>query len=103
MASAVGTWKIIISTPIGRQHVRLQLVERGGRLEGTATQGAETVPLVNASWNGTRLTWSQSVTKPLKLDVKFDVNVADDQMVGTAKAGVFPASKVEGAREPSEA
>jgi hypothetical protein len=93
---------VTISTPIGKQHVTIRIFEREGRFEGTATQGAETVPIIDATWEGSRLTWSQLVTRPLKLNIKFDVSVMGDKMTGTAKAGVFPASKVEGTRETSD-
>jgi hypothetical protein len=102
MPSPLGTWAVVISTPIGKQHVTLRIDERDGRLEGTATQGAETVSLVGARLDGARLTWSQSVTRPMKLAIKFDVNIAGDRMLGTAKAGILPTSKLEGARGPGQ-
>jgi hypothetical protein len=99
MQSPVGTWAVVIATPIGKQHVTLRISEREGRLEGTATQGAETVPLINAEREGARLTWTQSVTKPMKLVIKFDVTFDETRMTGTAKAGILPTSKLEGVRE----
>jgi hypothetical protein len=100
MTTPTGTWTVIISTPIGKQHVTLRISEQGGGLAGTATQGAETVPFIDTTWDGDRLRWSQDVTKPMRLHIKFDVNVSGDEMTGTAKAGVFPASKLEGKRAP---
>jgi hypothetical protein len=94
-----GTWKVIIRTPIGKQHVDLFISARNGRLEGTATQGTETVPLLDPVAEGSRLTWSQNVTKPLRLTIRFDVTIDGAQMSGTAKAGVLPLSKLEGHRQ----
>jgi hypothetical protein len=95
-----GTWNVTISTPIGAQHVVLRVRERAGAIEGTATQGAETVPMLDAVLEGARFRWSQRVTKPLKLDLRFEVQLDGDRMTGTAKAGIFPASKLEGTRAP---
>jgi hypothetical protein len=97
--SPVGTWALTIATPVGKQHVTLRILERSGKLEGTATLGAESVPLVDAQCDGARLTWTQNVTKPMKLALKFDVTFDETKMTGTAKAGVLPSSKLEGIRE----
>jgi hypothetical protein len=93
-----GTWNVIIATPIGKQSVVLEIATHEGRLSGTATQGQERVPFLDPRIDGGRLTWNQDVTKPLRLNVKFEVDVAGDAMTGTAKAGVFPAAKLTGAR-----
>jgi hypothetical protein len=99
MQSPVGTWTLVIATPIGKQHVTLRILDHGNNLEGTATQGPETVPLVDTKRDGARLTWTQKVTKPMKLTIRFDVIFDETRMTGTAKAGVLPGSKVEGIRE----
>ncbi len=44
------------------------------------------------------LTWLQNVTKPLRLSLKFEVVVRGDEMSGTAKAGLLPASRLTGVR-----
>lgn len=100
--SPVGTWQVTISTPIGKQYVTFQIVERSGTLAGTATGGSETVPLIDVTREGARLRWRQAVTKPMKLNIAFDVVITGDEMVGSAKAGVFPASKLEGKRQAGE-
>ncbi len=95
-----GTWKIRIATPIDQQHVELEITQRhDGHLVGRATQGQETVPFLEPVIEGTRMTWVQQVTKPLKLTLKFDVTVDGDTMTGTAKAGLLPTSKLTGSRQ----
>ncbi len=93
-----GTWNITIATPIGKQSVVLEISTRDGDVRGTATQGAEVVPFIDPAVNGDRLTWTQSVTRPMRLSVKFDVTVNGATMTGTAKAGFLPTSKLTGAR-----
>lgn len=93
-----GTWQVTIATPIGKQAVVLEITSENGLLRGTARQGNETVPFINPVMNGKRLTWSQTVTKPMSLNIKFDVTVDENRMSGTAKAGFFPASNLTGER-----
>ncbi len=96
--SVAGVWNIIIATPIGTQSVVLELTESGGVVAGIATGGAESMPLIAPVLDGDRLTWTQSITKPLRLNLTFDVTVDGDTLSGTSKAGRLPASKVTGRR-----
>jgi hypothetical protein len=45
-----------------------------------------------------RLTWNQSITKPLRLNLAFAVTLDGDTMTGTSRAGRLPASTVTGRR-----
>ncbi len=96
--SVAGVWNITIATPIGRQSVVRELTESGGVVAGIATGDAESMPLIAPVLDGDRLTWTPSITKPLRLNLTFDVTVDGDTLSGTAKAGRLPASKVTGRR-----
>lgn len=93
-----GNWDITIATPIGKQAVALRLTERAGEVTGVATQGEEAVPLIDPRRDGERLTWSQNVTKPMRLSIAFDVLIEGDTLSGTAKPGILPSVKVSGHR-----
>ena len=93
-----GRWDVTIATPMGKQVVTYDISVAGGELTGTATQGAEVTPLIGLAASANRLTWTQHVTRPMKLTLRFDVTVAGDGMTGTAKAGVLPSSKLTGVR-----
>lgn len=97
-ASFDGAWKVTISTPIGKQNVVFQISTKDGLVKGTANQGGDFVEFVNPVISGNRMTWSQRVTKPLSLNLKFEVTVNGTSMVGIAKAGLLPPSKLEGTR-----
>ncbi len=92
------TWQLSISTPIGRQDVTLRLREYDGELSGEAEGRHETVPLLELRRDGHRLTWTQRITRPMRLNLRFDVTVEGDRMTGTSKAGMLPASTVTGTR-----
>ncbi|GFZ82933.1 hypothetical protein GCM10008018_31120 [Paenibacillus marchantiophytorum] len=94
----LGEWETTISTPIGKMSVLLHINRRNGIIEGTAKQGDETVEFLNPVCEGTRMEWTQRLKKPMRLNLKFEVTVYGDVMRGTAKAGVLPASTVEGRR-----
>ena len=96
--SITGTWNISISTPIGTQSVILELIENAGIVEGIAKGNAENTPLINPVLDGNRLTWKLSITKPMRLNLTFDVTINDNTLIGTSKAGMLPTSKVTGTR-----
>ena len=101
--SVEGTWDLSTSTPIGRIKAVVELHREEGALTGTAHGAGEEVPLDSLTLDGNRLTWKQAVTKPVRLNLAFTVNVDGDTLTGTAKAGRLPASKVTGLRRPVRA
>ncbi|TMR42340.1 hypothetical protein [Actinomadura geliboluensis] len=96
--SVEGIWDLSISTPIGRIKAVIDLRREGGVLTGLAHGAGEEVPLGDVVLDSDRLTWHQAITKPLRLNLAFDVTVEGDTMKGTSKAGRLPASKVTGER-----
>jgi hypothetical protein len=98
MTTFAGSWDVTIDTLIGKIAVVFDITEQDGEIHGVARSDAETVDFLDAVADGNRLTWSQMVTTPMRLTLKFDVDVEGDTMTGTSKAGAFPASKVYGSR-----
>ncbi|MGE2722182.1 hypothetical protein [Mycolicibacterium celeriflavum] len=100
--SVIGDWDVSIKTPIGTLNVVYSFVERDGAVSGTAAGKSETVPLVGIAVaegvDGQRVTWHQTVTKPMRLKLDFDVHVRGDQMSGHSRAGRLPRSAVSGVR-----
>ena len=93
-----GLWDVIIVTPIGNIAVVFDITELDGEIHGTARSEAETVDFVDAVADGNRLTWTQAVTTPMKLNLKFDITVEGDSITGSSSSGVFPASQLMGTR-----
>jgi hypothetical protein len=96
MDQLTGEWDVTIKTPIGSLAVMYTFAEDG--VSGTATGKGETVPLRDIVVAGQRVTWRQSVTKPMRLDLEFDVVVDGDRLTGHSKAGRLPRSAVTGTR-----
>jgi hypothetical protein len=93
-----GRWNISISTPIGTQSVVLELTENNGVVTGIAKGATESTPLIDPVLEGNRLTWKQSITKPMRLNLTFDVTIEGDTLTGTSRAGMLPSSQVTGTR-----
>ena len=93
-----GDWDVAIKTPIGSLQVLYTFTDESGTLTGTATGKGETVPLHDIAVAAQRVTWRQSVTKPMRLNLEFDVVVDGDRLTGHSKAGRLPRSTVTGAR-----
>ncbi|MFC5652568.1 DJ-1/PfpI family protein [Paenibacillus solisilvae] len=93
-----GDWDTTIATPVGKLQVKLSISTREGLIRGTATQGDETVELMNPVLQNNKLTWSLRITKPMRLNLKFEVSADGDHITGIAKAGILPASKLTGSR-----
>jgi hypothetical protein len=98
MTIFAGVWNVDLHTAIGKMDVVFDITDLDGEILGTAITDKETVEFIDAVAEGNRLTWTQKVTTPMKLTLKFEVDVEGDTMTGTAKAGILPASKLQGTR-----
>lgn len=96
--SVEGTWNLSISTPIGKMKAVVELSRHDGVLTGIAYGAGEEVPLTDVVLDGDRLTWKQAITKPMRLNLTFDVTVDGETLEGSSKAGRLPSSKVRGER-----
>jgi hypothetical protein len=93
-----GIWDLTIVTPIGRVRPVVELSTKDGLLVGTARGAGENLPLKDIALDGDRLTWKQSITRPMRLDLAFAVTIDGDTLTGTSKAGRLPPSRVTGRR-----
>jgi hypothetical protein len=98
MTEFLGSWDATLVTPIGKMSAVFDIVETDGAIGGVARTNAESVDILDAVADGDRLTWTQHVTTPMRLTLKFDVRVEGDTMTGSYKAGVFPSSTVHATR-----
>ncbi|MET0900339.1 MAG: hypothetical protein ABWY45_20695 [Mycobacterium sp.] len=95
MTSIAGRWEVRIKTPIGTLAVDYRFEADG---TATATLADQTVPLQNVVVDGSRVTWRQSVRKPIRLNLEFDVLVDGQVLAGHSRAGRLPKSQVTGRR-----
>jgi hypothetical protein len=93
-----GEWDVVIKTPIGSLQVLYTFSNESGILTGTAAGKGETVVLRDITVAAQRVTWRQTVTKPMRLNLDFDIVVDGDRLTGHSKAGRLPRSAVTGTR-----
>jgi hypothetical protein len=98
--SITGDWDVAIKTPIGTLAITYRFASQDGALTGTAASKQETVPLTDivVSDDGKHVTWRQTVTRPMRLKLDFDVRVDGDRLSGHSRAGRLPRSAVSGVR-----
>jgi hypothetical protein len=102
MTGITGTWHLRMKTPIGTIDADYRFTETEGRVTGTAVgAGAETT-LENVvrtpTADGERVTWQQRITKPMRLNLEYDVTVTGDTIAGHSRAGRLPRTAVTGER-----
>lgn len=98
--SVEGIWDFTIKTPMGKQHPVIEFFATEGVLKGISRNptNSEEMPLIDLAFDGKRLTWSQTVTKPIRAKSLFEMNIDGDAMTGTVKAGVMPKAEVTAKR-----
>ncbi|WP_033343308.1 hypothetical protein [Catenuloplanes japonicus] len=93
-----------MSTPIGSINSVYTFSRAGSDLVGSAVGAGDESQLdaitvdTAQSASGARVTWKQTVRKPLRLNLEFDVEVDAGEMNGRSRAGRLPQTKVSGRR-----
>ncbi|MFF3326296.1 hypothetical protein [Streptomyces sp. NPDC002889] len=98
---AEGTWHLTIDTPLGEQQARILLsAQPDGTWHGSAEDltSGEHAPLTDVTVQGSAITYRQSITKPMRLHLVFQLVLEGDRLTGRAKAGRLPGTKVTGRR-----
>ncbi len=93
--AADGTWKLVMTTPIGERKATLSLSTQGG-LSGTMTsEEGKTTQIFDASASGDDVAFKAAITSPMPLTLNFTARVAGDKISGSVSAtgvGTFPFS-----------
>ena len=106
MTTLPGAWALTMTTPIGRIEAEATFTADAHVFTRTAAGKGETVALSDirsepAEGGGEHVTWAQSITKPMRLNLDFDVGIDGDEMRGFSRAGRLPRSAVVGRRLPT--
>lgn len=100
--SALGSWKVTMTTPVGPQEMVLHidtLAERfTGRIESPMGNHD-----ITGSASGPALSWQMKAAKPMSITVSFNAEFGPDRMRGTAKLGIFGKSQLSGERLAADA
>lgn len=97
MNPATGTWDVVIQSPLGQQKRHMVIDAADEAFTAQVSDGPDT-HAVAGKVVGAQLTWTDQVTKPMKLNLQFDVSVAGDTMSGQVKLGIFGSAKFAATR-----
>jgi len=100
--SAVGIWKVTLSTPVGAQVIQLRIDSLGDSFTGRIDGPMGSNDIVGKA-SGNSLSWVMNVTRPIPVKVTFNATVDGDAMSGFAKAGLFGKAPLKGERIAAEA
>jgi cytochrome P450 len=92
------TWKIILNSPVGPQEMTAQILRNGNTFTGRIESPMGSEEMSNGVINGTTLTWTMAVKKPMSIKLTFTVEIDGDKMSGKAKLGVFGTATLTGER-----
>jgi hypothetical protein len=89
-----GKWYTIISMPIGKLPVILNITTKDGRIFGTAQQEDEIVEFKNPVLHNDHLIWSLSIRKPIRLNLTLSVIVTGSTMSGFCQSRFIASFKI---------
>ena len=94
-----GTWKLVVSTPMGAQESTLVVSSSGSTLTGTQSAGSgDGRPIDEGTVDGNDITWKASITKPMPMTLEFSGTVDGDSLTGSVKLGMFGSASFTGTR-----
>jgi hypothetical protein len=100
--SIIGVWDVRMKTPIGTVDAVFTFTEIGGALQGEAVSANDRAVMHDIATDqdsgAYTVSWSQSVTKPMRMNLRFEIEVHGDTFTGFSRAGRLPKSTVSGVR-----
>ena len=85
--SLEGTWNLVVKGPTGAQPTVLVLERSGDTLTGTQSGQGSSTTVTDVRIDGSKVSWVNHVTRPIKLKVTFTGEISGNRMSGKCKAG----------------
>ena len=82
-----GKWNVIVKAPTGKRPSVLDLAYTGDVITGTQSSPDGITPVSDVQVDGTKISWVNQVTKPIKLTVTFTGEIDGNSISGKAKIG----------------
>ncbi|MBW2941316.1 hypothetical protein [Zhongshania aquimaris] len=96
--SIAGSWDVILNTPMGKQKGKMTVTLNGDEIVGEIQSPMGNIPMKEGKLDGDKGTWLCGVTKPISMNLEFDVLFEGDAFTGTVKVGPMGKNVVEGKR-----
>lgn len=92
-----GDWKMVLSTPVGPQEMKGHFETDGQSLRGYLSSPEGQMDFTG-SVAGNHLLFDLKVQKPMKITLKYSLEVSGDKISGKVKMGIFGSAKLTGQR-----
>ncbi|GFE74781.1 xanthine dehydrogenase family protein molybdopterin-binding subunit [Novosphingobium sp. TCA1] len=99
-AGPAGDWDMVLKTPMGPQAMQAHFDVEGSALRGYLAAPEGRQEFRGGIVEGNRLRFDLKVEKPMKITLKYDLEVSGDAIAGKCKMGMFGSAKVTGKRAP---
>jgi hypothetical protein len=86
-SSLEGTWSLTIKSPTGPMETSLFIERSGDALTGSQSGQGLTSPISDVKFEGNKLSWTNHVTKPMKMKLECSGVVEGKNISGKVKAG----------------
>ncbi|MFM5908408.1 MAG: xanthine dehydrogenase family protein molybdopterin-binding subunit, partial [Novosphingobium sp.] len=97
-ASIDGDWNAVLKTPMGPQAMVLTLRSDGSAVSGALSSPEGAQEFTGGTLEGSRVRFDLKVEKPMKITLKYDIEIQGDTLAGKCKMGMFGSAKVTGTR-----
>lgn len=97
-ASVDGDWNAVLKTPMGPQAMVLTLRTQGDAVSGALSSPEGSQEFTGGTVEGNRVRFDLKVEKPMKITLKYDLEITGDILAGKCKMGMFGSAKVTGTR-----
>jgi carbon-monoxide dehydrogenase large subunit len=98
LAGVAGDWNMVLKTPMGPQSMLAHFDVAGEALSGYLEAPEGRQDFSGGTWEGGRAKFNLAVEKPMKITLKYDLEVSGDAITGKCKMGMFGSAKVTGER-----
>ncbi len=97
-AGPEGDWNMVLKTPMGPQAMLAHFDVSGEALSGYLSAPEGRQDFAGGTVEAGRLRFDLKVEKPMKITLKYDLEVSGDAISGKCKMGMFGSAKVTGER-----
>lgn len=93
-----GNWKVTIDSPMGPLETLLAIKSEGDTFTAILSGQGQTAAVSDGRLAGDAITWSNEITKPMRLRLEFTGTLKDDAMSGKVRAGLMGSFAFTGVR-----
>jgi len=94
-----GTWNLTIKSPTGPMETTLLIERSGDTLSGSQSGQGLTSPISEVKFEGNKLSWTNHVTKPMRMKLECSGVIEGRNISGKVKAGFMGTYPFSGSKQ----